>query len=142
MAKLFLTLAVMCVFGAVMVEGLDTNILQIFLAPLTICKAEVKASDVNVLELMQDTDNYSMKAKCLLACIMKKTKVMDNNGKFVKEAATTYVKTIGGGNIIVMKIAEKIIDICANIEVDKNPCEAAIQYGKCFKKELKARNFL
>ena len=45
MAKLFLTLAVLCVFGTVMVEGLDINILKDFVPQINACKAETGAKD-------------------------------------------------------------------------------------------------
>ena len=45
MAKLFLTLAILCVFGAVMVKGLDLRVLKIFMPHVNTCKAEVKAND-------------------------------------------------------------------------------------------------
>ena len=64
---------------------------------------------------------------------------MDDNGKFMKDSALTYAKKKTGGNDAVFKIAEEIIEICANIKVDDNHCEAAIQYGKCFKEQLEAR---
>ena len=67
---------------------------------------------------------------------------MDDNGKFGKDAALTYVKQNAGGNDAVVKIAKTIIEICANIKVDDNPCEAAIQYGQCFKKNLDLVTFL
>lgn len=38
-----------------------------------------------------------------------------------------------------MKIATEIIDRCSIIEVDDNDkCEAAVQYGHCFREEVKA----
>ena len=45
MAKLILTLAALCVFGAVMVKGLDKHVLQSFLAHLEICKEDVGANE-------------------------------------------------------------------------------------------------
>ena len=64
---------------------------------------------------------------------------MDDHGKLVKETAVALVKKYTGLSGFLLNIAKGIIDICANIKVDANPCEAAIQYGKCFKKELNAR---
>ena len=65
---------------------------------------------------------------------------MDDNGKLVKDATLTYVKNNKGIRGALMKTVEGIIEICANIKVDDNHCEAAIQYEKCFKKELNAHH--
>lgn len=45
MAKLFLTLAVLYVFGAVIVKGLDNPVLPTFLTHLETCKTEVGANE-------------------------------------------------------------------------------------------------
>ncbi|TMW51709.1 hypothetical protein DOY81_003201 [Sarcophaga bullata] len=140
MAKLFFTLVILYVFGGVMVKGHRDTILQTVLGHLETCKAEVEADDDNIRELMHNTTNFSMKAKCLFACIMKKMKLMDENGKFVKDVALTYAKNNTGGDKNLLKMSEEIINICADIPVDDNHCEAAVQYANCIKEQLVARH--
>nr|BAD83398.1 CRLBP homologous protein [Phormia regina] len=141
MAKLFVTLAILCVFGAVLVKGFDKKAaIAAFLAKMDDCKAEVGASDSDVEELVGKKPSSTMEGKCLRYCLMKKYEVMDDNGKFVKDIALTHAQKYTDGSEERMKTATEIIDTCSNLEVADDNCEAAEQYGKCFKEQVIAHN--
>ncbi|KAM7347923.1 general odorant-binding protein 28a-like isoform 2-T3 [Cochliomyia hominivorax] len=106
-----------------------------FMAKMDDCKDEVGAKDTDVEELVGKKPASSMEGKCLRACLMKRFEVMDNNGKFVKDVATSHAEKYTDGDADKMKIAHEIIDACSGIEVSDDHCEAAEQYGKCFKDE-------
>ncbi|KNC26763.1 Pheromone-binding protein-related protein 5 [Lucilia cuprina] len=136
MAKFYITLAVFCIFGAVLVKGFDKKeAIAGFMAKMDDCKAEVGAKDVDVEELVGKKPASSMEGKCLRSCLMKKYEVMDNNGKFVKEVALSHAEKYTDGAEDKMKIAQEIIDACSGIDVPDDHCEAAEKYGKCFKDE-------
>lgn len=60
---------------------------------------------------------------------------MDSNGKFVKLVAKTHAEMYTDGAIDEMKLAQDIINACADIDVPSDHCEAAETYGKCFKEQ-------
>ncbi|KNC26762.1 Pheromone-binding protein-related protein 5 [Lucilia cuprina] len=141
MAKLFVILAVFCIFGAVLVRGFDKKAaVQAFMAKMDDCKAEVGAKDSDVEELVGKKAASTMEGKCLRSCLMKKYEVMDNNGKFLKDVALTHAHKYTDGSEERMKIAHEIIDNCSSIDVSDDHCEAAEQYGKCFSDQAKAHN--
>lgn len=63
---------------------------------------------------------------------------MDSNGKFVKSVAMEHTKTYTDGDADKLKIANEIIDACADIAVPDDHCEATELYGKCFMEQTKA----
>lgn len=63
---------------------------------------------------------------------------MDSNGKIVKDKVVTDAEKYTDGDDDKMKIAHEIIDACVGITVPDDHCEAAEEYGKCFKKEYLA----
>ncbi|XP_065365184.1 general odorant-binding protein 28a-like [Calliphora vicina] len=141
MAKLFVTLAICCVVGAVLVKGFDKKAaVAAFMVKMDDCKAEVGAKDSDVEELVAKKPSSTMEGKCLRSCLMKKYEVMDNNGKFVKDVAVTHAHKYTDGSDERMKIAHEIIDACSSIAVADDHCEAAEQYGKCFKEQAMAHN--
>ncbi|XP_037808796.1 general odorant-binding protein 28a-like [Lucilia sericata] len=139
MTKLFVTLAILCAFGAVVVSGFDKAEAMIkFMTNLEECKEEVGAQDSDFEEMVAKKPASTMEGKCLRSCIMKKCGVMDGNGKFDKDAAIAKAEQMTDGAEDKMKIAHEIIDACSGIEVSDDECEAAEQYGECFQKEIEA----
>lgn len=63
---------------------------------------------------------------------------MDANGKFVKDVAVKHAEMYTEGDADKMKTAHEIIDACAGLTVPGDACEAAEQYGKCFKEQATA----
>ncbi|XP_061402800.1 general odorant-binding protein 28a-like, partial [Musca vetustissima] len=102
------------------------------------CKSEVGASDADIEELVGRKPATTMEGKCLRACLMKKFDVMDVSGKFATEAALKHAEKVTDGNADKMKVASEIINACANIEVSSDHCQAAEEYGKCFKQQANA----
>ncbi|XP_061397297.1 general odorant-binding protein 28a-like [Musca vetustissima] len=81
----------------------------------------------------------TMEGKCLRACLMKKFEMMDTSGKFATEIALKHAEKVTDGNADKMKVASEIINACANIQVSSDHCQAAEDYGKCFKQQANAR---
>ncbi|XP_073828458.1 general odorant-binding protein 28a-like isoform X2 [Musca autumnalis] len=103
------------------------------------CKTEVGAADVDMEDMLERKPASTMEGMCLRSCLMKKFEVMDASGKFVSEVALQHAEKVTSGAEDKMKLASEIINACANIEVSSNHCQAAEDYGKCFKQEANAR---
>ncbi|XP_061402802.1 general odorant-binding protein 28a-like [Musca vetustissima] len=140
MAKFWVPLAVMCIIGAVSVRGeIDKQqAIEKLKTKAQECKTEVGATDVDIEELVGRKPASTMEGKCLRACLMKKFEVMDGSGKFVTEVALKHAEKVTDGNADKMKVATEIINACANFEVSSDHCQAAEEYGKCFKQQANA----
>ncbi|XP_061397298.1 general odorant-binding protein 28a-like [Musca vetustissima] len=138
--KLLVALAVMCIFGAAVVRGEfdKAQAIEKLKTKAEECKSEVGATDVDIEELVGRKPASTMEGKCLRACLMKKFEVMDASGKFATEVALKHAEKVTDGNADKMKVASEIINACANIEVSSDPCQAAEDYGKCFKQQANA----
>lgn len=62
---------------------------------------------------------------------------MDSDGKFVKTAALEEVRKISNGDAGKMKIAQNLTNACSDIDVSSDHCEAAADYGHCFREQIK-----
>ncbi|XP_059223617.1 general odorant-binding protein 28a [Stomoxys calcitrans] len=140
MAKLFLILAtVLCVLAALGVQALDKDeAVAKLMSTAEECKKEVNAKDSDLEEMAARKPASTKEGKCLRACLMKKFEVMNSNGKFVPEVAEKHAAKMTDGSADRLKMAREIINACANIEVSSDHCEAAEQYGKCFKDQADA----
>ncbi|XP_075156990.1 general odorant-binding protein 19d-like [Haematobia irritans] len=93
------------------------------------CKEEKGATDADVEALRAHEGALTQEGKCMAACVMEKFGVLVD-GKLVKDRA------IEVGAAIYQDDAEKataLVEACEDLEVDSDPCEAAVQYGACFK---------
>ncbi|XP_061397303.1 general odorant-binding protein 28a-like [Musca vetustissima] len=140
MAKLWVALAVMCFVAAVVVRGEfdKAQAIEKLKSAAEECKSEVGATDADIEELVGRKPASTMEGKCLRACLMKKFEVMDASGKFATEVALKHAEKVTDGNADKMKVASEIINACANIEVSSDHCQAAEDYGKCFKQQANA----
>ncbi|XP_058974432.1 general odorant-binding protein 28a-like [Musca domestica] len=140
MAKRLLTLTVMCIVGAVIVRGeFDKNeAIAKFISKAEQCKTEVGATDADIGEMVGRKPASTMEGKCMRACLMKKFEVMDDSGKFVADVALKHAEKVTEGAADKMQVASEIINACAGIEVSSDHCQAAEDYGKCFKHEANA----
>ncbi|XP_061402796.1 general odorant-binding protein 28a-like [Musca vetustissima] len=140
MAKFWVSLAVMYIVGAVVVRGEfdKAQAIEKLKTKAQECKTEVGATDVDIEDLVGRKPASTMEGKCLRSCLMKKFEVMDASGKFVAEAALKHAEKVTDGNADKMKVASEIINACANIDVSSDPCQAAEDYGKCFKQQANA----
>ncbi|XP_061397299.1 general odorant-binding protein 28a-like [Musca vetustissima] len=140
MAKYFLTFAILCVVGAVLVRGaIDKNaLIAEFMSKGEACKAETGATDADLAEIIGKKSASTAEGKCLRACIMKKYEVIDANGKFAPSVALKHAEMYTEGADDKMKIAREIIDACAKISVSDDHCEAAEEYCKCLHEQALA----
>ncbi|TMW51720.1 hypothetical protein DOY81_003212 [Sarcophaga bullata] len=139
MAKLFITLATLCIFGAVVVKGFDKKqAMASLMTKVDECKTEVGAKDSDIAELMEKKSPASKEGKCLLLCLMQKYEVMNGDGEFIKDAAIKHAEKYVDGDEARMAVATEIIDTCTAIEVESDPCEAAAQYCMCFDEQAEA----
>ncbi|XP_005190164.1 general odorant-binding protein 28a-like [Musca domestica] len=140
MAKFWMSLAVMCAIGAVVVQGgFDKKeAIAKFMTKASDCKTNVGAADVDMEELIERKPASTMEGKCLRACLMKKFEVMNDSGKFVADVALKHVEKVTDGAVDKMQVASEIINACADIEVSSDHCQAAEDYGKCFKQQANA----
>ncbi|XP_075157290.1 general odorant-binding protein 28a-like [Haematobia irritans] len=138
MAKFFLILVtVLCVLGASKAFDKKEAVTTLLNAAEE-CKTQVKATDSDLEDMAARKPASTKEGKCLRACLMKKFQVMDSNGKFVPEVAEKHASEMTDGTSDRMKIAREIINACAKIDVSSDHCEAAEQYGKCFKEQADA----
>ncbi|XP_065366101.1 general odorant-binding protein 28a-like [Calliphora vicina] len=105
------------------------------LAIATSCKEEVGASDADFGAIVQHQPTESAEGKCMLACVLKKFGVMSNEGKLIKDTAIEISKSL------VQDEEEKehivaVIDTCNELDVSDDHCEAAEEYGHCWRTEL------
>ncbi|XP_005190166.1 general odorant-binding protein 28a-like [Musca domestica] len=140
MAKFLVVLAVVCIVGAVAVRGeFDKKEAQAKLkARAGECKTEVGATEADIKELMEMKPASTKEGKCLRACLMQKYEVMDASGKFVTSVALKHAEKATNGSADKMKLALEIINACASTQVSSDLCQAAEDYGKCFKQQATA----
>ncbi|XP_005190165.1 general odorant-binding protein 28a-like isoform X1 [Musca domestica] len=139
MTKLVATLAVVCIVGAVVVQGEfdKKEAIAKFMTKANECKTEVGATDADMEEMHQWKSSSTMEGKCLRACLMKKYQVMDDSGKFVADVAMKHAEKATDGAADKMKVAAEIVNACAGIEVSSELCQAAEDYDKCFIQQAK-----
>lgn len=65
---------------------------------------------------------------------------MDDNGKLDKNAILEHLEKFDDVSEEKIRIAIEIVDKCSEMEVSDDDCEAAEQYGNCFKEESIARD--
>lgn len=65
---------------------------------------------------------------------------MDSDGKFDKEAALEEARKLTRGDVSKMQLAENLTNACSDIEVSSDHCEAAADYGECFREQIKSLN--
>ncbi|XP_058974433.1 general odorant-binding protein 28a-like [Musca domestica] len=140
MAKLLVVLAVMGIVAAAVVRGEfdKTAAREKLKTKAAECKTEVGATDADIEELVGKKPASTMEGKCLRACLMKKFEVMNDSGKFVSDVALKHAEKVTNGAADKMKVATEIINACAGIEVSSDHCQAAEDYGKCFKQQANA----
>ncbi|XP_073830853.1 general odorant-binding protein 28a-like [Musca autumnalis] len=132
MTKYFLTFAILCVCGVVLVRGaIDKKaMIEDFMSKGEACSTEVGASKADLGEIIGKKPASTAEGKCLRACIMKKYEVIDENGKLVPAVALKHAEMYTEGDEDKMKIAHEVIDACAKLSVSEDHCEAAEEYCK------------
>ncbi|XP_037808817.1 general odorant-binding protein 19d-like [Lucilia sericata] len=108
------------------------------MAIVTSCKEETGASDADFEAIIKHHSAQTQEGKCLLACFLKKANVMDDAGKVIKHAALDISESLISSEDERALVAD-IIDICDDIDLSDEHCEAAFEYGECWKKEVKSR---
>ncbi|XP_073828257.1 general odorant-binding protein 19d-like [Musca autumnalis] len=99
-----------------------------------VCKEEKGASDDDVAALKAHEAPTTHEGKCMVACIMEKFEMLAD-GKLVKEKAIEVGVALFDDD---EAKATAVVESCESLEVDDDPCEAAVQYGGCLKEHADA----
>ncbi|XP_034100866.1 general odorant-binding protein 28a [Drosophila albomicans] len=143
MQRFVLNIALIALLGAALVRAFDEKAAAAkFMEFAETCKGEVGATDADIEESVKRQPASTYEAKCLRACVMKKFKLMDANGKVDKVAGQEKAKKYTGNDPAKLKLAMEIGDICAALEVPDDHCEAAEVYGHCFMTEAQKRGLM
>ncbi|KAM7347795.1 odorant-binding protein 19c [Cochliomyia hominivorax] len=76
--------------------------------------------------------------KCLMMCMLKKTKLMENTNKLSAKTIARVASMMSENNPLVVSVAVATANNCNTMINAENPCEAAFQINKCIGGELKA----
>ncbi|KAI8115416.1 hypothetical protein FF38_01645 [Lucilia cuprina] len=76
--------------------------------------------------------------KCLMMCMLKKTKLMENVNKLSTNTIARIASMISENNPLVVSVAVAKANNCNTLIRANHPCEAAYQINKCIGTELKA----
>ncbi|XP_065364834.1 general odorant-binding protein 19d-like [Calliphora vicina] len=108
------------------------------IAIATGCKEEAGASDDDFEAMVSHQPAVSQEGKCMHACALKKFGVLSDEGKLVKDVALELSESL-------IKDEEKkalmadIVETCDQLEVSDDHCEAAEEYGQCWRNEFEAK---
>ncbi|XP_037935942.1 general odorant-binding protein 28a [Teleopsis dalmanni] len=139
MAKIILV-AMLCVLSAAYTKGdFDkTGAIKEFMDNAEACKTETGATPADIDDMLNKKPASGKNGKCLRACLMKKYKVMNADGKFDKAVGMEHAVKWTNGDAEKMVVATEIADFCEGLAVSSDHCDAAEEYGKCFKEQAKA----
>uniref|UniRef100_A0A1A9WX28 Uncharacterized protein n=1 Tax=Glossina brevipalpis TaxID=37001 RepID=A0A1A9WX28_9MUSC len=93
---------------------------------------------LNPNKLLMNEDQPTMKEKCLMACILKRMKLMDPDYKLSVPTISQIAGMISNENPLLISIAAATASKCNTAINAKEPCEAANLINKCIAGELKA----
>ncbi|XP_061400620.1 uncharacterized protein LOC133336343 [Musca vetustissima] len=83
-------------------------------------------------------DNPTPQEKCLMACILKKVKLMDKTNRLSVDGIANIAASVSQNNQLVVSVAVATANNCNNLIRSNHPCEAAAQINKCIGGALKA----
>uniref|UniRef100_A0A1B0FRB9 Uncharacterized protein n=1 Tax=Glossina morsitans morsitans TaxID=37546 RepID=A0A1B0FRB9_GLOMM len=89
-------------------------------------------------KLLMYEDQPSLREKCLMACILKRMKLMDSDYKLSVPTISHIAGMISDENPLLISVAAATASNCNNAINAREPCEAANQINKCIANELKA----
>ncbi|XP_013101574.1 general odorant-binding protein 28a [Stomoxys calcitrans] len=140
MTKYLVTLAILCVFGAVIVRGeIDKKaMIADFMAKAEVCKGETGGKDADIADMVARKPASTPEGKCMRSCLMKKYGAMNGDGKLDKVVAREHAEMYTEGDPAKMTIADEVVAACDALAVSGDHCEAAEEYLKCFKEQAKA----
>ncbi|XP_065366118.1 uncharacterized protein Obp19c [Calliphora vicina] len=102
------------------------------------CVKELKM-DPSILEKSLMYEEFPTdEEKCLMMCMLKKTKLMENVNKLSTNTIARIAGMISENNPLVVSIAVAKANNCNTLIRANHPCEAAYQINKCIGRELKA----
>ncbi|XP_065365598.1 general odorant-binding protein 28a-like [Calliphora vicina] len=102
------------------------------------CKDVAGASDADLEAIVKHQPVESKEGKCMRACVLKKFEIMSDEGKLLKDAALEISKSLIK-NEEQKELVAGIIDICDELEVSDDHCEAAEEYGRCWRSETESK---
>ncbi|KAI9582173.1 uncharacterized protein LOC119637241 [Glossina fuscipes] len=89
-------------------------------------------------KLLMHEDQPSLREKCLMACILKRMKLMDSDYKLSVPTISHIAGMISNENPLLISMAAATASNCNHAINAREPCEAANQINKCIADELKA----
>ncbi|CAG4996555.1 unnamed protein product [Parnassius apollo] len=114
----------------------EAEVKDVFLLKLIECNAEnpVNVDEINMLK--NHTIPESKTAKCLLACVFKKTSWMDEKGLFVMENAVKLTEEKHPKNSPALENSKKLFELCTKVNEEifndgEEDCERAAKLARC-----------
>ncbi|XP_001355620.2 general odorant-binding protein 19d [Drosophila pseudoobscura] len=95
------------------------------------CKAETGATDEDVELMMKHEPSVNEEGKCLRACMMKKFKIIEEDGKPNTEHTIEMMKLMSENAEEKEDAITEIADTCAAIDLPEDHCDSADGYLKC-----------
>uniref|UniRef100_A0A1I8PCL8 Odorant binding protein n=1 Tax=Stomoxys calcitrans TaxID=35570 RepID=A0A1I8PCL8_STOCA len=103
------------------------------------CVKKLRVSSAMANKALMFEENPTEKEKCLMACILEKSELMDKNtNRLSVPAITSFAGKISDNNALVISVAEAAAVNCNNMIKTDRPCEAASQINKCISGAMKA----
>lgn len=100
------------------------------------CVSEVGASNDDVMPLVRHTVPETEKGKCFVACMHKKFKIMQADGKVDKVYLFKILEELKLLSLETYKLIKPIADKCiGKFEIISNECETATNFLECWYKE-------
>ncbi|KAL1138505.1 hypothetical protein AAG570_008568 [Ranatra chinensis] len=100
-------------------------------------KKQEKTEIADIQKFMRREIPTSEEGKCMIACIMKKTDAMTDDGKLSVEGMRKGVAVMAKKNKIKQETVEtayQVIDKCTNqVSGTTGDCETAFKFATCFK---------
>ncbi|XP_001355621.3 general odorant-binding protein 56a [Drosophila pseudoobscura] len=84
--------------------------------------------------------NPSEKEKCLIECVLKKTKIMDDKNKLNLAQVEKLTGLVTQDNKMAIALSCSLAQTCNRSISAKNPCEAAHQLNQCISRQLERNN--
>ncbi|XP_041451766.1 general odorant-binding protein 19d-like [Drosophila obscura] len=95
------------------------------------CKAETGATDEDVELMMKHEPSGNQEGKCLRACMMKKFKIMEEDGKLNIEHTLGMLKVMSEHAEEKEDVLTEVVETCAASDVTEDHCESAQAYQTC-----------
>ncbi|XP_034670047.1 uncharacterized protein LOC117902633 [Drosophila subobscura] len=89
---------------------------------------------------LMKVSNPSEKEKCLIECVLKKTKIMDDKNKLNLGQVEKLTSLVTQDNKMAIALSCSLAQTCNRAVTTKSPCEAAHQLNQCISRQLERNN--